>query len=78
MSTIRCLSFRARLAAERSEIGLHRIAYLLSPFSELGDRAKPTPDSILFLGPSRSFLEYASDILPQLGVEEACTANDFW
>ena len=61
----------------KSEIGLHRIAYLLSPFSELGDREKPTPDSILFLGPSRSFLEYASDILPQLGVEERVLQTTF-
>ena len=61
----------------KSEIGLHRIAYLLSPFSELGDREKPTPDSILFIGPSRSFLEYASDILPQLGVEERVMQTTF-
>lgn len=54
----------------KSEIGLHRIAYLLSPFSDIGDHQRPTPDSVLFIGPSRSFLEYISDVLPQLGVNQ--------
>lgn len=54
----------------KSEIGLHRIAYLLSPFNDLPIRERPTPDTTLFIGPSRSFLEYVSDLLPILGVEQ--------
>ena len=54
----------------KSEIGLHRIAYLLSPHSDIAARERPTPDTTLFVGPSQAFLEYASDILPTLGVQE--------
>ena len=54
----------------KSEIGLHRIAYLLSPFNELPENVRPTADTTLFIGPSRSFLEYAADVLPSLGVRE--------
>ena len=54
----------------KSEIGFHRIAYLLSPFNELSELERPTPDTTLFIGPSNSFLEYAADILPSLGVRE--------
>ncbi len=52
----------------KSEIGFHRIAYLLSPFNDLPELERPTPDTTLFIGPSSSFLEYAADILPSLGV----------
>ena len=54
----------------KSEIGLHRIAYLLSPHNEIPEADRPTPETTLYIGPSQAFLEYASDILPQLGVEE--------
>lgn len=54
----------------KSEIGLHRIAFLLSPFNDLPDRQRPTPNTTLFIGPSASFLEYVSDLLPRLGVQE--------
>lgn len=54
----------------KSEIGLHRIAYLLSPFNDLPSRERPTPDTTLFIGPSKSFLEYTADLLPLLGVEQ--------
>ena len=54
----------------KSEIGLHRIAYLLSPHSDIAERERPTPDTTLFVGPSQAFLEYASDILPTLGVRK--------
>ena len=54
----------------KSEIGFHRIAYLLSPFNDLPERDRPTPGNTLFIGPSQAFLEYASDILPQLGVRD--------
>ena len=54
----------------KSEIGFHRIAYLLSPFNDVPERERPTPRSTLFMGPSQAFLEYASDVLPLLGVRE--------
>lgn len=54
----------------KSEIGFHRIAYLLSPFNDLPELERPTPDTTIFIGPSESFLEYATDILPNLGVRE--------
>ncbi len=54
----------------KSEIGLHRIAYLLSPFNEISESERPTPSTTLFVGPSQAFIEYAADILPTLGVQE--------
>ena len=54
----------------KSEIGLHRIAYLLSPFNDIPVRERPTPGTTLFVGPSASFLEYVSDLLPRLGVQD--------
>ena len=61
----------------KSEIGLHRIAYLLSPHSDIAERERPTPDTTLFVGPSQSFLEYAEDILPTLGVREKVVETKF-
>ena len=61
----------------KSEIGFHRIAYLLSPFNDVPERERPTPGSTLFVGPSQAFLEYASDILPQLGVRERIQQTRF-
>ena len=55
----------------KSEIGFHRIAYLLSPFNDLPQRERPTPDTTIFIGPSDSFLAYAADILPNLGVRQS-------
>ena len=52
----------------KSEIGLHRIAYLLSPFSEIAERERPTPDTTLLVGPSQTFLDNADYVLPGLGV----------
>ena len=52
----------------KSEIGLHRIAYLLSPFSEIAERERPAPDTTLLVGPSQAFLDNADDVLPGLGV----------
>ena len=54
----------------KSEIGLHRIAYLLSPHNDIPAGERPTPETTLFVGPSQAFLEYAADILPGLGVRE--------
>ena len=39
----------------KSEIGFHRIAYLLSPFNDVPERERPTPGSTLFVGPSQAF-----------------------
>ena len=54
----------------KSEIGLHRIAWLLSPHNDIPVRERPTPADTLFIGPSKAFLEYAADILPSLGVQQ--------
>ena len=61
----------------KSEIGFHRIAYLLSPFNDVPVTERPTPETTLFVGPSQPFLEYASDILPQLGVRERVQQTRF-
>jgi DNA helicase-2/ATP-dependent DNA helicase PcrA len=61
----------------KSEIGLHRIAYLLSPFNGIPEAERPTPSTTLFVGPSQAFLEYASDILPGLGVAENVEQTKF-
>ena len=54
----------------KSEIGLHRIAFLLSPFSDIGDGERPTPETTLLIGPSQTFLDNADNVLPGLGVAE--------
>ena len=61
----------------KSEIGLHRIAYLLSPFNGIHEAERPTPETTLFIGPSKAFLEYAADILPGLGVAENVEQTKF-
>ena len=57
----------------KSEIGLHRIAYLLSPHNDIAERERPTPETTLFVGPSQAFLknteDILKDILPTLGVQ---------
>ena len=69
----RALIVQGAAGSGKSEIGLHRIAYLLSPFNDLSARERPTPDTTLFIGPSKSFLEYAADLLPALGVQQGVT-----
>ncbi len=64
----RVLIVQGAAGSGKSEIGLHRIAFLLSPFSDAAQRDRPTPQTTLFVGPSQTFLDYADDILPQLGV----------
>ncbi len=54
----------------KSEIGLHRIAFLLSPFSDIADNERPTPDTTLLVGPSQAFLENVDYVLPNLGVAD--------
>ena len=49
----------------KSLIGLHRLAYLLSPANELPTR--PSPDRVIMFGPSKAFLSYVRNLLPSLG-----------
>ncbi|MDE2901580.1 MAG: UvrD-helicase domain-containing protein [Chloroflexota bacterium] len=65
----RTLIVQGSAGSGKSEIGLHRIAYLLSPFNDIDERDRPRPETTLFIGPSQSFLEYAGDVLPTLGVQ---------
>ena len=53
----------------KSLIGLHRIDYILSPHSDIGTMDRPTVDRIIMFGPSPAFLQYASNLLPGLGVQ---------
>ncbi|MDP2743967.1 MAG: 3'-5' exonuclease [Dehalococcoidia bacterium] len=48
----------------KSEVGIHRLAYLLSPHGE----TKLTPEEVIFFGPSKVFLRYISSMLPELEI----------
>ena len=51
----------------KSLIGLHRIDFILSPFSEIGNLgSRPTPQRVIMFGPSPAFLNYVSGLLPGL------------
>lgn len=49
----------------KTTIVLHRIAYLMYTYQEMFD-----PEKLLIVVPNRLFLNYISDVLPDLGVEE--------
>lgn len=49
----------------KTTIVLHRIAYLMYTYQEIFQ-----PDKLLIVVPNRLFLNYISDVLPDLGVEE--------
>ncbi len=66
----RVLVVQGSAGSGKSEIGLHRIAFLLSPFNDLPNAEKPTPDTTLFMAPSNSFMDYVADLLPALDVRE--------
>ena len=52
----------------KSLVGLHRIDFILSPFSNIGRTDRPTADRVIMFGPSPAFLKYVSGLLPSLGV----------
>lgn len=63
----RVLIIQGVAGSGKSEVGLHRIVYLLSPYNELDLRF--SPERVVLFGPSRVFLKYVSNLLPSLGVE---------
>jgi DNA helicase-2/ATP-dependent DNA helicase PcrA len=48
----------------KTTIAMHRIAYFIYTYAEHFD-----PDSFMIIAPNRLFLNYISDVLPELGVE---------
>jgi hypothetical protein len=58
----------------KTVVALHRAAYLLYSDPRLGHRR----GGVLFVGPSRPYLAYVSDVLPSLGEEgvQTCTLRD--
>ena len=52
----------------KSLIGLHRIDFILSPFSDIGILGRPTSERVIMFGPSPAFLRYVSGLLPGLGI----------
>lgn len=49
----------------KTTIALHRIAYLIYNFESVF-----TPDSFMIIAPNNLFLDYISEVLPELGVNE--------
>ena len=49
----------------KSLVGLHRIAYLLSPHNQMTTR--PRADRVIIFGPSQAFLRFIKNLLPSLG-----------
>src|SRR5262245_27486776 len=58
----------------KTVVALHRSAYLLYSDPRLGHRR----GGVLFVGPSRPYLDYVADVLPSLGEEgvRTCTLRD--
>ena len=53
----------------KSLVGLHRIDFILSPFSDIGSPNRPTAERVIMFGPSPAFLQYVSGLLPGLGIQ---------
>ena len=49
----------------KTTIALHRIAYLIYTYEQIF-----TPDQFMIITPNNLFLNYISDVLPELGVEQ--------
>jgi DNA helicase-2/ATP-dependent DNA helicase PcrA len=58
----------------KTTIALHRIAYFIYTYAERFD-----PDEFMILAPNRLFINYISEVLPELGVEKVkqTTFSDF-
>jgi DNA helicase-2/ATP-dependent DNA helicase PcrA len=58
----------------KTTIALHRIAYFIYTYADRFD-----PDEFIIIAPNRLFINYISEVLPELGVEEVkqTTFNDF-
>ena len=52
----------------KSIVALQRIAFILSPFSDIGGLERPTAERVIMFGPSQAFLNYVSRLLPGLDV----------
>ncbi len=61
----------------KTVVALHRAAYLLYSDLRIGHRGSHS-GGVLFVGPSRPYLAYVSDVLPSLGEEgvQVCTLRD--
>ena len=53
----------------KSIVALQRIAFMLSPFSDIGNLDRPTTAGVIMFGPSPAFLKYVSGMLPGLDVQ---------
>ena len=53
----------------KSLVGLHRLDFILSPFSYIGRLSRPRQERVIMFGPSPAFLKYVSGLLPGLGIE---------
>jgi DNA helicase-2/ATP-dependent DNA helicase PcrA len=58
----------------KTTIALHRIAYLINSYEKTFK-----PENFMIIAPNRLFLNYISDVLPELGVEKVkqTTFEDF-
>ena len=53
----------------KSLVGLHRLDFILSPFSNIGSLSRPREERVIMFGPSPAFLKYVSSLLPGLGID---------
>ncbi len=65
----RVLIVQGAAGSGKSLVGLHRIDFILSPFSDIGSLGRPTAERVIMFGPSPAFLEYVSGLLPGLGIQ---------